>query len=92
MRPLASFTDEQLLEELIRRRNARTVATPKHWCHDCRNFVAWDEVRRKGEMPDDFNPCTKGHEMKFIVPQEIGDEHGFYLSVCADRDMGDASQ
>lgn len=88
MRALKVFTDDQLLEELIRRRNARTVATPEHWCHDCRNFKAWSDAPRQGPMPEDFNPCTKQHEMLFVVPEEIDDEYGFYRRVCADRDLG----
>lgn len=87
MRPLKSFTDDQLLEELIQRRNGRSVNKPEHWCHDCRNFVAWDDAKRKSLMPETFNPCTKGHSMLFVVPEEIDDEYGFYRRVCADRDM-----
>lgn len=86
MRPLKSFTDDQLIEELARRRNERTVATPEHWCHDCRNFVAWADAPRKGPMPDDYNPCAKGHRMQFVVPMEIDDEYGYYRRVCADRE------
>jgi hypothetical protein len=78
--------DDWLLEELIRRRNAEPVAKPKHWCHDCAHWKAWNEVPREGQMPDSFNPCTKGHTMQFVVPQEIDDEHGFYRHVCADRE------
>ena len=82
---LKKVPDDWLLEEIIRRRNNETAAKPEHWCHDCDHFKAWNELPRAGECPKDFNPCTKGHGMKFIVPVDYGDEHGFYRRVCADR-------
>lgn len=84
---LRNFSDEELLEEIVRRRNKRTVAKPEHWCHDCVHFKAWDEVPRAGNCPSDFNPCTKSHEMKFITPADVSDEYGFYRRVCADREI-----
>ena len=85
---LRDYTENQLLEELARRANARGTKKPDHWCHDCAHFVAWfDRVPApRKDCPEDYNPCAKGHAMKFIVPEEIGDEYGFYRSVCADRD------
>ncbi|MFG5411473.1 hypothetical protein ABXN37_29275, partial [Piscinibacter sakaiensis] len=94
MNRLATFTEDQLLEELIRRRNQRTTAHPEHWCHDCQHYKAWDEVERPRDAigriprcPDDFNPCTKGHKMQFVVPEDYpdGQEWGYYRKVCADR-------
>lgn len=82
--PLRDFTDDDLLAELVRRRNGRTVAKPEHWCHDCDHFKAWNEAPRKGEMPESFNPCTNGHAMKFRAPEDYGDDYGFYRLVCAD--------
>lgn len=82
---LKKVPSDWLIEELIRRRNAEPVAKPKHWCHDCANFESWNAKQRAGTMPDDFNPCTKGHAMQFVVPQEVNDEHGFYRRVCQDR-------
>ena len=82
---LRRFRTEQLIEELARRANAEPVERPEHWCHDCLHFVAWNERPRTGEMPEDFNPCTKGHTMRFIAPKDYGDEYGHYLRVCADR-------
>jgi len=80
---LAAFSDDELIEELARRKNARAVAAPEHWCHDCRNCLTW---RGRGEPPNTFNPCSKGHTMQFIVPEEMDDEWGYYRRVCADRD------
>lgn len=84
---LRKFGTDQLIEELARRHNKAPVAKPKHWCHDCDHFVAWNDKPRKGEMPDAFNACTKGHTMKFVAPEDFDDEYGFYLRVCADRAM-----
>jgi hypothetical protein len=91
---LRNFSTDQLIEELARRANARGTRKPKLWCHDCANFVAWCD-RKPGPRksvkpiedgcPEDYNPCTKGHEMKFVVPEMIDDEYGLYLPVCADR-------
>ena len=86
-RELRRFNTSQLIEELARRHNENPVVKPDHWCHDCAHYVAWNDKPRKGECPDSFNPCTKGHTMKFIAPQDFGDEYGFYLRVCADRKM-----
>lgn len=87
LRDRKKVPDDWLLEELMRRRNAETVASPEHWCHDCKHFEAWNEKKRAGQMPESFNPCTKAHAMQFIVPQDIGDEYGFYRRVCADREI-----
>lgn len=87
MNPLKGFSDDRLIEELVRRRNNARSVTPEHWCDECRNYVVWSEAKRTGEMPDDFNPCGKGHTMQFIMPIEINDDHGYYRRVCADRDM-----
>jgi len=87
---LRRYSRNQLIEELARRANERdTRKTPEHWCHDCSHFVAWCEqvpAPRK-DCPDEYNPCTKGHAMRFMAPEEIDDEYGFYLAVCADRDL-----
>jgi hypothetical protein len=85
MNPLKRFTNDQLIEELVRRRNGQRASGPQRWCHDCDNFQAWNEAPRQGPMPEDFNPCTKGHRMHFMVPEGFDDEHGFYRPICADR-------
>lgn len=85
MNELHKFTTAELLEEIARRETHRQERKPiKHWCDDCRNFVAW---RKPGDPPDDYNPCGKGHTMSFRMPTGYGDmyETGFYRLVCADR-------
>ena len=86
---LRRYTTNQLIEELARRANGNATAQPEHWCHDCTHFVAWCDkapMPRK-DCPESYNPCTKSHAMKFMAPEEIDDEYGFYLPVCADRDL-----
>lgn len=89
MNPLVRFTEDELLAELVRRRNATDIAKPEHWCHDCAHFEPWDARPRKSRtMPEDFNACSKGHAMRFVVPEgcpDAQDDWGFYRTVCADR-------
>jgi len=85
---LRDYTTAQLIEELARRANERDTKRPEHWCHECAHYVAWvDGSTPDKAMPDSYYPCTKGHKMRFMVPEEIGDEYGYYLPVCADRDV-----
>lgn len=86
--PLKRFSDEQLLEEMVRRqrvrdeRNERLAFQP---CDECKNFVFW---RADGDPPDDYQPCSKGHQMKFRMPSghnPYQEDWGFYRRICADR-------
>lgn len=84
---LRGYTTAQLIEELARRANTRVPKQPEHWCHDCAHHLVWLDGKTPNKpCPDDYNPCTKGHEMRFMAPEEIDDEYGFYLPVCVDRD------
>lgn len=86
---LRRYTTNQLIEELARRANGSPTEKPEHWCHDCAHYMAWFDrvpVPHK-DCPDDYNPCSNGHAMRFIAPDEVDDEYGFYLPVCADRDL-----
>ncbi len=90
MRPsidLRHFSTPQLIEELARRANAKPTRRTEQWCEDCSHFVAWvDQAQaEKKDYPDDYNPCQKGHAMAFVAPEHIGDDYGFYRTVCADR-------
>lgn len=85
---LRDYTTAQLIEELARRANGRDTKQPECWCHDCTHYLTWADGKTPSKpMPDDYNPCTKKHEMRFMAPVEIDDEYGYYLPVCADRDM-----
>lgn len=85
--PLRKFTTDELLAEIVRRRNAieRDNSRIKNWCDDCGNFRCWTESY---EPPENYNACGKGHVMKFACPPLGGDPHGpagFYRTVCPDR-------
>jgi hypothetical protein len=82
---LSSFTDESLMDELLRRReNRERDWSEVKWCDDCTNFQAWT---REIDPPDDYNPCQLRHKMRFHVPDY--DPHapfGYYLPGCRDRE------
>lgn len=81
MSDLSAFTLDQLLAEIVRRRNGEQAAAPiEHWCDDCAHFCY-----SKRES-DTANNCQKGHAMQFRVPEDSPYEpFGFYRRVCADR-------
>lgn len=83
---LSEYGEDELLEELVRRKNAREKERkPDRWCDACANFKVWGH-ENLDKMPDDYNPCTKRHKMNFWLPaHETDDDHGFYRRVCADR-------
>lgn len=83
---LREFSTDQLIEELARRRNASAVNKPREWCEDCAHFRPWIEGDTpEAPTPADYNPCRKGHVMRFRAPEEIDEEYGFYRTVCPDR-------
>lgn len=83
---LKQFSDGELLEELVRRKNVRKTNMPKHWCDDCAHFKAFG-LGPIDLMPDNYNPCQKNHKMQFMPPEDYDFiNYGFYRSVCADRD------
>jgi len=88
------YSTQQPIEELARRANAVPTKKPRHWRHDCKHFVAWldKEPAPRIDCPDDYNPCTKGHETKFMAPEHYGDDYGFYLRVCHDRELLEAEE
>jgi hypothetical protein len=80
--PLREATEDELLEELARRRNARQTTRVSKFCDTCANFAT------KVDADDSYNPCTKGHTMNFQMPEgypDADDDWGFYRRVCADR-------
>ncbi len=85
---LRDYTTAQLIEELARRANGCATKKPEHWCHDCTHFLTWLDGKEPNKpCPDDYNPCLKGHVMRFLAPEGFDDEYGFYLRVCPDRDL-----
>ena len=84
---LAKFGTDELLEEIVRRRNARIARRPIIKCDECRHFV-FEPLN----APDDYNPCAKQHVMSFRTPEaddgpsDQNDDWGHYLRVCPDRE------
>ncbi len=84
---LDQFTTDDLLAEIVRRRNDKAKSeAPRKWCDDCKNFKGWEKI---GDAPDDYNPCLKHHSMSFRVPKLYDDPYsfswGFFRRVCEDR-------
>ncbi len=79
---LSKFTEDQLIEELAKRRASRERRNIVDYCDECIFFKSYSG---KGEMPVNYNPCGNGHKMKFKNPEDHGDDWGFYIRVCADR-------
>lgn len=83
----AEFSTDELLAEIVRRRNARVSRRPIVRCDQCQHFKT-SETRYDD---DTYNPCSKGHEMSFRMPEaddgppDSNDDWGFYRRVCADR-------
>jgi hypothetical protein len=79
--------DDELLAELARRERARTAKEPpEQWCDDCVHFIPAGDL--SDDDLDEYNPCAKGHKMKFHPPEDMagvcGMEFGFYRNNCRD--------
>lgn len=79
-------SDQALRDELEERAKARAVLEEGEIlsCEDCARFKPWTSRRT---MPEDYNPCSKRHIMRFRMPEPWEDPHdgGFYRLVCSDR-------
>ena len=84
MSVLDHFTDDQLLEELVRRRNNAKPRQPARWCEECLHYRHWASP---SDMPADYNPCQKRHRMEFHTPTKWQDADcfGHYRIICTDR-------
>lgn len=87
---LADYSTDELLAEIVRRRNAlERTQPPEHFCDDCANFIPNERAS------DSYNPCRLKHKMSFWMPDMDGDPHqqdwGFYRRVCADRRPAEVS-
>ena len=82
MNELSKFSEAELLEEIVRRKNRREQKRPVRFCESCDHFVL-----NADKDDDDANPCSKGHKMSFRMPENYGDldNFGFYRLICADR-------
>lgn len=82
---LAQFTTDQLLEEIVRRREDRKDIGDVQPCDECRHFKFWIA---SGEAPKDYNPCELGNRMRFHMAGDGEDPHssiGYYRRVCVSR-------
>lgn len=82
---LETFTDQQLLDELLNRRTDRDMSDEDRIsCEDCRNFKIWT---KRSDPPDSYNPCGLGHSMRFHMPEGWEDPHsgGYFRAICSDR-------
>lgn len=90
MRELSKYSEDELIEELARRKNDRKLVHIKdvrYWCDDCANFVPYV---KSNDVRLSYNPCKKKHRMEFSYPEKDGDPtegYGFYRLVCADREV-----
>ncbi len=83
MNPLAQFSTDDLLEEIVRRTNLNETREPIKPCDECAHFRAWE---KEGLSPEGWTCCAKGHAQSFRMPPAIGgDNWGFYRRVCVDR-------
>lgn len=81
---LADFSDDELWEEFLRRRNGDNDGRRDdiRFCDACEHFVAWSE---SDDPPKTYNPCSFGHDLSFRLPVGYSDELGFFRRVCPDR-------
>lgn len=85
---LQAFTTDDLLAEVVRRRNEARYdweRRPVKWCEDCAHARFWTKTM---DPPANFNICSKGHKLSFRMAEEWEGPHGesgFYRRVCEDR-------
>lgn len=84
------FSTDDLLAEIVRRRNARVSRRPIIKCEECEHFkTSGDKLSASEE--DAYNPCAKGHTMSFRMCEaddghpDANDDWGFYRKCCPDR-------
>lgn len=85
---LEQFTTDDLLAEIVRRRNLMPKSSEKSYCDGCKNFRPW---LKREDAPEDYNACSRGHQMTFHGPRFNDDpsssDWGFFRRVCEDRAM-----
>lgn len=80
------FSTDELLAEVVRRRNARISRRPIVKCETCDHFKPCEKA------DEQYNPCSKSHEMKFRLPEaddapDANDDWGFHRHCCPDREV-----
>lgn len=81
---LAPYSDDELLEEIVRRRQQPRGEQNGPWCEECAHFKTWPHA---SDPPPSYNPCSKRHTPAFWLPMpwEAPEHFGFYRTICADR-------
>ncbi|MGL4231009.1 MAG: hypothetical protein ACRCWJ_06540 [Casimicrobium sp.] len=83
-RALREASEDQLVEALKVHRRESDDTRPKFYCEECTNFKP-DAILAARKTT--FNPCAKGHPMRFRQPQGYNDDYGFYRNTCSDRNL-----
>lgn len=84
---LESFTTDELLGEIVRRRNAEEDREPIIPCDDCIHFLT---VEPDKVIPKNWVCCGKRHKQSFRLPTSETDTNwGFYKRVCPDRTLAE---
>ncbi len=81
--PLDNFSTEELEREIARRRYEKDDDPPIKHCDECAHFI---RMTKENERDTSFNPCSKGHHMRFQEPNSGSDLNwGFFRRGCRDR-------
>lgn len=89
-RALSACSTDELLAEIVRRRNARVSRRPILKCDECQWFKPCGDGLTDKQV-DAYNPCTKGYKMSFRYPEaddgppDSNPDWGHYLRCCPDR-------
>jgi len=75
---LSDFSDDELLEEIVRRKNGDDEGCRGDikFCDECEHFVKWEG----GDLPEKYSPCVFGHDVKFRAPVDYSNQWGFFRS------------
>ena len=77
MSKFSEFSDDELLEEIVRRKNGDDEGARGDikFCDNCEHFVVWEGNKAP---PEKYSPCAFSHDVKFRVPVGYSDEWGFF--------------
>ena len=87
---MKAFSTDELLAEIVRRRNATIARRPIVKCEECQHFTPCGDDMTDAQV-DAYNACSKGHKMSFRMceadygPPDGNGDWGFYRNFCADR-------
>lgn len=82
---LSEYSTKALISELQRRENVGGRRSSVSLCDEC----SWFKIAPEN-APDDYNPCSLGHELLFRSPRTPNPDEevwGFYRPKCRDRKL-----